>query len=111
MIKTTVLSFLVLGAAAFAAGNTFKVSFAQDSVIAGKTFKAGDYKILLENGNAVIKQGKQSVAVPAHEVDDPDKVESTELTYRDNTNLTEIRIGGSHTKIIFDGASGTQTGM
>ena len=105
------MSFVALGAAAFAAGNTVKVNLFQDSVIEGKTFKAGEYKISMENGNAVIKQGKESVEVPAREETDVRKFSSTELAYKDNTNLQEIRIGGTRTKIVFDATTPMHPGL
>jgi len=111
MKKTLLLSFVALGATAFAASGTFKVNLTQDSVIEGKTVKAGQYKISVENGNAVLKQGKQSIEVPAREETEPDKVSSTELMYKDNTNLQAIRMGGTHTNIVFEGAAPMHSGL
>ncbi len=104
------LGFASLSIAAFAAINTYKVQLYQDSVIEGKAFKAGEYKVLFENGNAVIKQGKDAVEVPAHEVMESSKVSSTELVYEDKTNLREIRVGGTSTRIVFEGASPMHAG-
>jgi cell division septation protein DedD len=111
-MKTTLIAgFLVLGATAFAASNTHKVQILQDSVIEGKAIKAGDYKVSMMNGNAVLKHGKDAIEVPAHEVTATDKPESTEVTY-DQNNIKEIAFGGSHTKIVFDGTGGgAQSGM
>jgi hypothetical protein len=105
MKKTLLLSFLVLGATGFAASNTFKMTLTQDSVIEGKTLKAGDYKVSLENGNAVIKQGKETIEVPAREETDANKFSTTTLLYEDQSKLSEVRFGGTHTKILFEGAS------
>ena len=87
MKKTLLLGFAAFGATAFAASNTYKVNLFQDSVIEGKTFKAGDDKISMENGNAVIRQGKVSVEVPAREQTGATKNPQTELTYENNTDL------------------------
>jgi len=112
MKKTLLAGFVVLAGTAFAAGsNSYKVNIFQDSVVDGKTLKAGDYKISMENGNAVIKQGKEVIEVPAREQTEPDKVASTELMYKDGTNLQEIRVGGTHTSIIFEGAAPMQAGQ
>ncbi len=111
MKKTLLLSFVAFGVTAFAAGNTFKVNLFQDSVIEGKTFKAGEYKISMENGNAVIKKGKETVELPAREETAPDKAASTALTFRDNTVLTEIRVGGTNTKIVFEDNAGMHAGQ
>lgn len=111
MKTTMLLGFMVLGVSAFAASNTFKVEFPQDSVIEGKSFKAGEYKVSMENGTAVIKMGKNAVQVPAHEVAG-NKVASTELIYQDNSGtLREIRLGGTSTRIVFeDGAAPMRSG-
>ncbi len=109
MKKTLLLGFIALATTAFAAtGNVLKVNIFQDSTIDGKTVKAGDYKISVENGNAVIKQGKESVQVPAREETVTDKFARTELIYQgDGKNLKEINVAGTHTKIVFEDAAPT----
>lgn len=102
---------MALGATAFAASNTFKINLFQDSIIEGKTFKAGDYKISMESGKAVIRQGKESVEVPAREESEPNKISSTELLYKDKSNLQEIHVGGTYTKIVFEGATPMGSGL
>lgn len=112
MRKTLLACFLVLGATAFAAGNTYKVTLFQDSVVEGKTLKAGDYKISVENGNAVIKWGRNnSVEVPARAESDANKFGSTVVLYKGSADVTQIRVGGTHTKIVFEGATPMQTGQ
>jgi len=111
MKKRLLFGFLAIGVAAFAAGNTVKVNLTQDSVIDGKTFKAGEYKISIENGSAVLKQGKQSFDVPAREETEANKIASTELYYKNGTDLQEIRVGGTHTKIVFEGTAPANSGL
>jgi hypothetical protein len=112
MKKTLLLSFVVLGTTAFAAShNTFKMTLTQDSVVQGKTLKAGDYRVSLDNGNATIKDGKEMIQVPAREENDASKYPSTELLYQDNNKLSEVRFGGTHTKIVFEGNSTMHEGQ
>jgi hypothetical protein len=111
MKKTLLLSFMVLGATAFASSNTFKMDLTQDSVVEGKTLKAGEYKVSIENGNAILKQGKQTIEVPAREVSDPNKFQSSSLIYKADGNLTEARFGGTHTKIVFEGDAPMNAGQ
>ncbi len=111
MKKTLILSLVALGTMAFAASNGYKVTLLQDSVIEGKSFKAGDYKISVENGNAVIKQGKESVQVPAREETVAEKVYATQMRYTDNSNLQAIAVGGTHTRIVFEAPAGTHSGL
>ncbi len=113
MKATLFLGFVALGATAFAASsNVLKVNIFQDSTVDGKTLKAGDYRISMENGNAVIKQGKQSIEVPAREETETNKFSRTELIYQgDGKSLKEVDVAGTHTKIIFEGAAPTQSGL
>ena len=111
MKKILVSSFVALGTLAFAANNSYKVNVFQDSTIEGKTLKAGEYKLSMENGNVVFKQGKQSIEVPAREATQADKVSATELVYHDGSNLSEIRLGGTHTKLVFDSSAPMHSGM
>jgi hypothetical protein len=110
MTKTLIATFLVLGISAFAASSTHKVEIQQDSVIEGKTIKAGEYKISMLNGNAVLKMGKETIEVPAHEVTEGNKAFSDELLYKDTNNLEAITIGGTNTRIVFESAASMHPG-
>ena len=110
MKKALVLSFVALATSAFAASGSYKVNVLQDSVIEGKAIKAGQYKVSVENGNAVFTSGKNTIAVPAREETQSNKVSTTEMIYSDSTNLQEIRVGGTHTKITFTDASSMHSG-
>jgi hypothetical protein len=112
MKKTLLLSFVALGVTAFASSNnTFKMTLTQDSNVEGKTLKAGDYKVTFENGNATIKQGKEVIEVPAHEQSEAAKFPSTSLVYQNDGKLSEVRFGGTHTKIVFDGDASMPSGQ
>jgi hypothetical protein len=111
MKKTLLVSLVALGSLAFAAGSTFKVNLDQDSVVAGKSLKAGTYKISVENGNAVLTHGKESIEVPAKEETAPNRYSDTALTYSGNANLEEIDLGGTHTKIVFEATAPTHEGQ
>jgi hypothetical protein len=111
MKKTLFVGFLLASATAFAANNGYKVAVTQDSVVEGKTLKAGEYRITVENGNAVIKQGKESIEVPARVETEPNKVYATEITYGDHGILKEIRVGGTNARIVFEGATPMSTGQ
>ncbi len=110
MKKTLLFGFLAFGAAAFAANHSYHMTLAQDSVVEGKTLKAGDYKVTFDNGNAVIKSGKDSIEVPAREENDATKFQSTSLLYNENT-LNEVRFGGTHMKLVFEGEAPTHAGQ
>ena len=95
---------------AFAASNTYHVQLYQDSVVDGKSIKAGDYKIQMQNNTAVLKEGKQTIEVPARAEQAANKFASTEVEYTNNNKLQEIHVGGSKTKIVFGGVNGTAGG-
>ena len=109
MNKSLLVGLMILGTAAFAANKGVNVNIFQDSVVNGKTLKAGDYKVSIENGNAVIKHGKESIVVPAREETETNKVASTELLYKNGTELQQIRLGGTHTAIVFEPAAAAAT--
>ncbi len=95
-----------------AAGVTYKVSLLDNSVVAGKQVKAGDYKVeLKDNNTAVLMHGKNSIEVPAKEETSPTKFATTELQYTNNNDLQEIRIGGTNTRIVFGSANTSTSGM
>lgn len=105
------IAFTLVAAGAMvasAATGTFKFSILQDSLIDGKQVKAGDYKLeVKDNNTAILKHGKQVIELPAREETAPSKFSTTEMQYTNNNDLQEIRIGGTNTKIVFPGATGT----
>jgi hypothetical protein len=110
MFRKLVLGFMAAGAiVATAASNSYRVHIPEDSVIAGKSVKAGDYKIEIQNDTAVFKQGKQTIEVPASTQSVESKFAHTEIESTNDT-IQEIHVGGSRTKIVFGGANATAGG-
>lgn len=110
MIRNLLLAFIVVGiTAATAASNKYHVHIFQDLMVDGKIIKAGEYTIEMQNNTAVMKEGRQTIEVPAHTESATNKVNSTTLTSTDN-KLEEIQIGGSRTKIVFGAAKTTAGG-
>ena len=109
MFGKLLLSFVTVGVLiAGAAPKRYHVQIFQDSVVNGKSIKAGDYTIEMQNDTAVIMKGKQTIEVPAHTESVTNKFDSTALEYTGN-DLEDIRVGGSRTKIVF-GAANTTAG-
>lgn len=94
---------------ATAASNSYRVQVFQDSVVEGKSLKAGEYRIEMQNDMAVIKQGKQTIEVPAHVESVTNKFHATELVY-EKDKIQEVRMGGSRVKIVFGSANTTAGG-
>ena len=105
---------LMLAAAAIAvcAGKTYTITLHQPALAGSTELKAGDHRVQLVDGNAVVIDGKAAVRVPV-------KVETAGEKYAETTvrieggegkaRLMEIRLGGSTTKLVL-GASGDKAG-
>jgi hypothetical protein len=111
MKNVLTLSFVALATTVFAGDQTYRVNFPQDTVVAGKSLKAGQYKVSIDGGNATLKQGKESIQVPAHEEAATRKADSNVLVYGEGQNLKEIRLGGTQTKIVFGDPAPAKSGM
>ncbi|MBV8834552.1 MAG: hypothetical protein JO217_13320 [Acidobacteriaceae bacterium] len=112
MLNKLFLGLVTFGVMTLSAANgTYKVTLFQDSVVDGKQLKAGDYKVELKDNDAVMKLGKQVIEVPARAETNPSKFSSTEIQYKDNNTLQEIRVGGTNTKIVFGNAGNASNGM
>src|SRR4051794_9650472 len=111
MLNRVVLAFVTAGVLTLsAAANTYKVSLHQDAVVNGKQVKAGEYKIeMKDNNTAVWKQGKKSVEVPVKAETAESKFSATQVQYTDGNNLQEIRVGGTHTKLVFGAEKATSS--
>lgn len=60
----------------------------------------------------MFKKGKESVEVPARVETDSNKFTDTTMMYKgNNSDLREIRVGGTHTKILLDSGAAMQTGQ
>ncbi len=113
MLNKFLLTIAAAGALSLsAAAPTYKISLLQNSVVEGKQVNAGDYKLEMKDSNtAVLKHGKQTIEVPAHEETTPAKFATTEIQYTNSNDLQEIRIGGTNTKIVFDAGHATAGGV
>lgn len=92
---------------AFAASNTFHVTFDDAAWINGTEIKAGDYKVQVEGDKAVIKSGKTVVEAPAKIEMADHKFPSTGVVKDSKGKVQEIQIGGTKDRIVFQGGSPT----
>ena len=113
MLNKILLALTAAGALTLsAAGLTYKVSLLDDSIIGGKQFKAGDYKVeLKDNSTAILVKGKKAVEVPVKTETAPNKFSATEIEYVNDHRVQEIRIGGTNTKLVFGDANTPANGM
>jgi hypothetical protein len=108
MLKKFVLVFAVL-ALAVASAENYKVTLSQSSTVKGNPLKAGEYRLNLENTKCTLKNGKQSVEVPVKVETVEKKFDTTTIRYRsegEKPSISEIRIGGTKTKLVFEEETG-----
>lgn len=101
MIKKSILAFATLALAVASAASSYSVTFFQPVVVNGQTLKAGDYKVQFSDNKATIQQGK-SVTEAAIKVENNTDKYSTTSVRMNGTTVEEIRLGGTHTKLVFE---------
>lgn len=104
MFKKFVLSFAIL-ALAVASAETYTITLARTSVVKGTELKAGDYRLSVENSKVTIVGGKQSVEVPVKIENVDQEFDITAIRYTaegGKSTISEIRLGGTKTKLIFN---------
>ena|ERR1035441_4713366 len=106
-----VFAFTILAlVAAFAGNPTAKVPVAhvtlnKPAIINGTALKAGDYRLTLGAGKVTFLIDKDSREIPAKIETGEKKFDVTEVQYDSVGNqatITEIRLGGTKTRILFN---------
>ena len=108
MLTKFVLVFSILALAAAFAGNfpaTAHVTLAQNAVVSGTELKAGEYRVLIGEGKVTFNIDRKSFDVPAKVETVAKKFDTNEVQF-DTVNskvvVTEIRLGGTKTRLIFN---------
>ncbi len=109
MLKNLSLA-LITAALGVAQAASYNVTLFQDSTVNGKQLKAGAYRLDLKDNAATLKRGKEITEITAHAETATQKFPSTMVRYDKNSEIREILIGGSKTKIVMDQASATAGG-
>ncbi|MCS7042178.1 MAG: hypothetical protein NZR01_05250 [Bryobacteraceae bacterium] len=106
MTKTTKFFAIFLTLAVLtASAATYNVTLFQPSLVAGKELKPGDYKLILEDGKAIIQKGKERVEATVKIEQGDSKFGSTSVRYAEENGklkIQEIRLGGTTTKLVFN---------
>lgn len=104
MVKKLTIGLATFALAVASAANSYHVTFYEPVVLNGTTLKPGDYKVEINNDKAMLKRGKEDVAQA------PVKVQTNDAKYWNTTvrlagtQVEEIRIGGTRTKLVFEPA-------
>ena len=107
MLKKIVLCFAIF-AFALSAGSvpakvtSFKVTITQPAMVKGQELKIGEYNVSLIGDKITMVRGKQSIEVPVKVETADQKFDGTAIRYTGSGKMevTEIRIGGTKTKLI-----------
>jgi hypothetical protein len=109
MIKKFVVAFASLMlAAAFAgsvSGINCKITLLQPSVVKGTVLKAGEYRLQILNETATITGHKLTLDVPVKVETNERKYDTTAIRYvvqDGKAMISEIRIGGTKTKLLIN---------
>jgi len=102
MLTRIVLSLAIFAFAANAA--TYKVTLSKPATIKGQELKPGEYRLDVADTKVTLENGKQSVEVPVKIESVDQKYESTSVRFvgTDKPQITEIRLGGTKTKLVFN---------
>lgn len=105
MMKKLVLLLACVGVAVTSAADTYRITLFQSSIVAGTELKPGDYKLDLEDGKVVIRQGKTSVETNVKVENGKQKFAATSVRYANTDGksvVQEIRLGGTTTTLVFN---------
>jgi hypothetical protein len=108
MFKKFVLAFAILGLAV-ASAESYRVTLSQPSTVKGKQLKAGEYRLNVTNSTLTIVNGKDSVEVAVKVQNGATKFDGNAIRYTgtgDKVSITEIRLGGTKTTLVFEEQSG-----
>lgn len=111
MKKLTPITFALAAGLAFA-GTSYRVNLYRPTVINGTELQAGEVKVDIHDNKASFKQGKTTAEASVKVENGTRKFPSTTVGYGSDANaseLQEIRLGGTSTKLLFDaGTTGTR---
>jgi len=111
MLRKFVLAFAILAlAAAFAGtvpthGPACRIIVLQPSMVGGTPLAPGEYHVTVNLDKATFVSGKLSWTVDVKVENEPKKFDETAIRYVEQAGqqkITEIRIGGSKTKLLFN---------
>ena len=109
MMKKILFSFSTLALSSAFAASSYHVTLFDQSTVAGKTLKPGDYKIQLKDNSVVLMHNKEVTEASAKTEDGNTKYDQTTVRYNDKHEITEIRLGGTTKKLVFDGTGTTNS--
>lgn len=107
-MKKALLAMAFFGLGLAYAGTSYRVNLYRPTTVNGTALKAGECKIELHDNKILVKQGKVSAEATVKLESNPQKFPSTTVGYAGDgsgSELQEIRIGGTTTKVVFESGS------
>jgi flagellar hook assembly protein FlgD len=101
VVNKLLFGFASVALAVASAATSYNVTFYDSVMINGAKVQPGNYKVEVSANTATLKQGKSVIQAPV-------KVESTTEKFGTNvvriegSELQEIRLGGTRTKLVFE---------
>lgn len=103
-MKKFVFAFATLALVAASAADRYNVKFYMPAEVGGRIVKPGDYSLTLNGDRAVLKGTSGKIESEARIETGDHKFRDTVVRYsgeEKNARLTEIRIGGTSTTVVF----------
>lgn len=103
------LTFATFALAAASAASSYRITVNDPMWLGNTQLKPGNYKVEVEGNKVTLKSGKEVVEATAKVEENAQKFDSTALVAEQadgKSKLSEIRVGGSKTKIVFDQSAG-----
>jgi hypothetical protein len=103
-MKRFVLAFVILALAVATAGtvpgaHSYTITLAQAAIVNGTHLTPGDYRLTVSPAKVTLVQGKLNIDVPAKVETEDKKFDDTSVRYVGD-KLSEIRIGGTKTRVV-----------
>ena len=102
MVKRFTIGFATLALAIAGAASSYNVTFFEPVVVNGSTLKPGEYRVEINDNKSTLKKGKTVVESPVRVENNEAKYSRTAVRLAEGTQLEEIRVGGTRTRLIFE---------
>jgi len=108
VVKKIVFGLATVALTIASAATGYTVKFFDAVTINGAKLEPGEYRVEVNGDTAMIKHGKTVAEAPV-KVENSDRKYSTNTVRMEGDRVSEIGIGGTHTKLVFEGSTGVAT--
>jgi hypothetical protein len=111
IVTKLTFGIIALTASLAYAGTSYHVNLYRPTIVNGTELKAGEVKVEIQDNKAIFKQGKTTAETTVKVENGSQKFLSTSVGYGGDASpndIQEIRLGGTSTKLLFEGHVGTK---